>query len=171
MNISVFGLGYVGCVSSGCLALLGHKIIGVDINEHKVALINQGKSTIIEKDIDNIIDEQHQRGTITATDDYYKAVKETEISFICVGTPSLETGHLKLDFVFNTAQQIGEGLKEKINSISLQSEVQFCQEQISRLLRSLRSFPGKKIMKILQLFLILSFLERALLLKIILTLL
>ena len=112
MNISVFGLGYVGCVSTGCLAQLGHTIIGVDISEHKVNLINQGKSTIIEKDIDRIISEQHQKGNISSTIDYLQAVRNTNVSFICVGTPSLETGQLNLDFVFNTATQIADGLRE-----------------------------------------------------------
>jgi len=113
MKISIFGLGYVGCVSTGCLAQMGHTITGVDISEYKVGLINQGLPTIIEKDIDSIIAEQHFRGNISATTDYLQAIKDTDLSFICVGTPSLPTGQLNLDFVFNAARQIAEGLKEK----------------------------------------------------------
>jgi GDP-mannose 6-dehydrogenase len=112
MNISVFGLGYVGCVNLGCLAQNGHKIIGVDINQSKVNLINCGKPTIIEKDIDHIIKSHHENGRIRATTDFIDALKNTEVSFICVGTPSLETGQLNHEFVYNTAQQIAEGLKE-----------------------------------------------------------
>lgn len=112
-NISIFGLGYVGCVSLGCLAKNGHKVIGVDVVQHKVNLINEGKPTIIEKDIDKIMAEQHQAGRITATTDPIQAVKDTEVSIICVGTPSTGNGHLNLDFIYNTARQIGEGLKEK----------------------------------------------------------
>ena len=113
MNISIFGLGYVGCVSTGCLAQNGHKIIGVDINEQKVALINDGKPTIIEKDITEIIEQQHAKGLIHATTDYKEAILNTDISFICVGTPSLVTGQLNLSYVLNTAEQIGESLGEK----------------------------------------------------------
>lgn len=113
MKISVFGLGYVGCVSTGCLAHMGHTITGVDISEYKVNLINQGLPTIIEKDIDGIIAEQHNRGCISATTDYLKALSDTNLSFICVGTPSLATGQLNLDFVFNAARQIAEGLKKR----------------------------------------------------------
>ena len=99
MNISIFGLGYVGCVSLGCLAQNGHNVIGVDINKNKINLINSGKPTIIEKDIDVIIEEQFNNNRISATTDYRKAVKETEISIICVGTPSTKEGHLNLSYI------------------------------------------------------------------------
>ena len=113
MKISVFGLGYVGCVSLGCLAQNGHRVIGVDIMEEKNNLINQGKPTIIEKEIDVIIAEQHRNGRISATKDYQAAIKKTNVSIICVGTPSSEMGHLNLDYIYNTAKQIGESLKNK----------------------------------------------------------
>ena len=75
MNISIFGLGYVGCVSLGCLAKNGHNVIGVDTNLTKVDQINSGKATIIEKDVDNIIAEQRAAGRISATTDNQLAVK------------------------------------------------------------------------------------------------
>jgi GDP-mannose 6-dehydrogenase len=112
-NISIFGLGYVGCVSLGCLAKNGHKVIGVDVVQHKVDLINQGKPTIIEKDIDTIIAEEHKAGRISATTDQIEAVKNTNVSIICVGTPSTGNGHLNLDYIYNTARGIGEALREK----------------------------------------------------------
>jgi len=113
MHISIFGLGYVGSVGMGCFAQNGHQIIGVDKLPVKVELINQGISPIIEKDIDHIIEEQFKKGNIRATLDYKKAVMETDISLICVGTPSTPQGHLNLDYIFQTAAQIGEGIKEK----------------------------------------------------------
>ena len=113
MRISIFGLGYVGCVSTGCLAQNGHHVIGVDVNTEKVRLINSGKPTIIEKDIDNIIKKGYTEGRITATTDFGYAVTNSDITFICVGTPSLPTGHLNLEYVFNTAKQIGEALRSK----------------------------------------------------------
>jgi GDP-mannose 6-dehydrogenase len=113
MEISVFGLGYVGCVSLGCLAQDGHNVIGVDINKEKVNLINQGKPTIIEKSIDKIIEDQYKNGRVKATDNYKEAVLATDISIICVGTPSTEQGHLNLEHIHNVGEQIGESLKEK----------------------------------------------------------
>lgn len=125
MNISIFGLGYVGCVSLGCLARNGHTVIGVDVNQNKIDLINSGKPTIIEKDIDTIIKEQHQRGTISATTDSSKAVAQSEISIIAVGTPSTPQGHLNLKYIFKVAKDIGSALKDKegMHIIAIRSTV------------------------------------------------
>jgi len=113
MNISIFGLGYVGCISLGCLAQNGHQVIGVDINREKVDLISSGKPTVIEKDIDSIIERNFNKGRIHATMDYQKAVSETEAAIICVGTPSTSTGHLNLEFIFKVARQIGQSIINK----------------------------------------------------------
>ena len=113
MNISIFGLGYVGCVGIGCLAKQGHTMVGVDVSDVKVDLINQGKPTIVEKEIDELIAQGHQQGRIRATKDYRDAVLNTDISFLCVGTPSSENGHLDLTYILQTAHQIGQALKEK----------------------------------------------------------
>lgn len=113
MNISIFGLGYVGCVSIGCLAKNGHHVIGVDVSEIKVGQINAGKATIIEKDIDQIISEQRAKGNIEATTDSNEAILKTDISIIAVGTPSSDKGHLNLNFIFKVAEAVGLGLKAK----------------------------------------------------------
>jgi GDP-mannose 6-dehydrogenase len=113
MRISIFGLGYVGCVSLGCLAKNGHILVGVDISNTKVEQINTGKATIIEKDIDSIISEQLALGRISATTDSYFAINNTELSIVAVGTPSTEKGHLNLTHVFHVARNIGEALKNK----------------------------------------------------------
>lgn len=114
MNISIFGLGYVGCVSLGCLAQNGHNVIGIDINPVKVDQINSGNPTIIENSVADIIKEQHRIGRISATVGGYKeAVLSTDISIVSVGTPSSLNGHLDLTYVFNVVEQISEALKEK----------------------------------------------------------
>ena len=113
MKIAIFGLGYVGCVSTGCLADSGHEIIGVDVNEEKVSLINSGRSTIVEKDIDEIILRNYTTGRIKATSNAEWAVTHTDLCFICVGTPSSEHGQLNLDFVFDTAKSIGVALSKR----------------------------------------------------------
>ncbi|MCU0615106.1 MAG: nucleotide sugar dehydrogenase [Desulfobacterales bacterium] len=125
MRISIFGLGYVGCVSAGCLSENGHQVNGVDVNNHKVDLINQGSPTIVEKDIDSLIKKNWHEGRITATTDSAEAVSKSEIALICVGTPNLPSGQLNLEFVFNTAQQIGEAIvsKKEFFTIAIRSTV------------------------------------------------
>lgn len=113
MKISIFGLGYVGCVSLGCLAEMGHEIIGVDISEYKTNLINNGIPTIIEKDISELIKKHHQKGTISATTNSSYAVMHTDVSIICVGTPSSDNGNLNHESIYQCAEQIGEVLKDK----------------------------------------------------------
>jgi GDP-mannose 6-dehydrogenase len=113
MQISIFGLGYVGCVSLGCLAKNGHNVIGVDVNGFKVGLINSGIPTILEKDIDLLIKEGHSKGKISATTCASEAIENTDLSIICVGTPSSPHGHLNLSFIYKTAEQIGLALKQK----------------------------------------------------------
>ncbi len=106
-------MGYVGCVGAACCAKLGHHVVGVDVSEHKVALINEGRPTIIEKDIDALIKQAREAGMVEATTDAAYAVKHSEISFIAVGTPSSKEGHLNLDYIYKVAGQIGEALRQK----------------------------------------------------------
>jgi GDP-mannose 6-dehydrogenase len=113
LKISVFGLGYVGTVSAGCLADDGHEIVGVDPVPTKVDLINCGQSPIIEADIGEIIAANARVGRLRATSDPVQAIRETELSFVCVGTPSLTNGNLDLRYIRRICEQIGEALKTK----------------------------------------------------------
>lgn len=125
MRISVFGLGYVGCVSIGCLAELGHEVIGIDVSKQKVDLLKEGKPTIVEKDIDSIIGQNCATGKIKASMDPYSSVLETDVSIICVGTPSSENGSLNLEYIYKCAEQIGMALSEKssFHTIAIRSTV------------------------------------------------
>lgn len=113
MNISIFGLGYVGCVGLGCLAELGHNVIGVDIDPNKVKLINLGKATIVEKDIDDLIKLNKDKGKLSATENVAEAVENSDLAVICVGTPNDSNGHLNMEYIENVAEEIGEELKKK----------------------------------------------------------
>lgn len=113
MRISIFGLGYVGCVGAACCAKLGHHVIGNDVSENKVSLINQGRPTIIEAEIEDLVKEAHDKGLLEATMDYHYAVHNSEISFIVVGTPSSKEGHLNLNYIYGVARQIGEAMRDK----------------------------------------------------------
>jgi GDP-mannose 6-dehydrogenase len=111
MKISIMGLGYVGAVSAGCLAEEGHEVIGVDPQQSKVDLINAGKTPIIEKDIGEMIARNVAAGRLRATTDVQEAVRHTDLSLICVGTPSMGNGHIDLKYVKRVCEQIGEGLR------------------------------------------------------------
>jgi GDP-mannose 6-dehydrogenase len=113
MKISIFGLGYVGTVSAGCLATDGHSVIGVDPNKTKVDLINQGISPIVEKDIGEMIAAAAKNNVLRATLDVRDAVINSDISMVCVGTPSQLNGNLDLSHVRKVCEQIGAALKEK----------------------------------------------------------
>ncbi len=113
MKISIFGMGYVGAVSAGCLAGEGHEIVGVDPVQAKVDLINMGQTPIIEKDIGELIREAVKDGRLRATTDAAEAVAATDISFVCVGTPSQLNGNLDLKYVRRVCEKIGSALQVK----------------------------------------------------------
>src|SRR6185436_2635558 len=113
MNLSVFGLGYVGCVSAACFAKEGHAVIGVDVNPNKVDMINRGNSPIVEKGIGELLSEVVKSGLLTATTDSAEAVRNSEVSLVCVGTPSNQNGSLDLRYVTRVCEEIGAALKTK----------------------------------------------------------
>ena len=100
-------------MGAACLTKLGHHVIGVDVNENKVRLINEGKPTIIEEGIAELCAEAHATGRMRATMDASEAVMESDISFIVVGTPSSKEGHLNLSYIFAVAKRIGQALSKK----------------------------------------------------------
>ena len=111
MNVSIFGLGYVGAVTAGCLAELGHAVTGVDVQSSKVDAFNSGRSPIVEPELDGLLQAARADGRLTATTDAAAAVAATEASIICVGTPSLESGRLNLDYVRKVCEQIAAALR------------------------------------------------------------
>jgi GDP-mannose 6-dehydrogenase len=113
MNISVFGLGYVGAVSLACLARNGHSVIGVDIDPYKLELIRSGKSPIIEEGIQELMAEVVASGRVTVTHDVSAAVHDSDISFVCVGTPSAPNGSQDQSALLKITSELGEALKSK----------------------------------------------------------
>jgi GDP-mannose 6-dehydrogenase len=113
LKISIFGLGYVGTVSAGCLAHDGHEVIGVDPVRRKVDLVNAGRSPVIEAEIGEIVAATVKAGKLRATEDQDQAIRETELSFVCVGTPSQVNGNLDVTYVRRVCEQIGQALKHK----------------------------------------------------------
>lgn len=113
MKISVMGLGYVGTVSAVCLARYGHTVIGVDSNPVKVDLINHGSTPIIEEGVDELLREAVSQGRLMATMDYRAALAETDLTFVCVGTPSQPNGNLDMKHLCNVSEQIGEAIAQK----------------------------------------------------------
>jgi GDP-mannose 6-dehydrogenase len=113
MNVSVFGLGYVGSVSAASFAADGHTVVGVDVNPDKVASLNEGRSPIVEKGLDELIRDNTANGRLRATTDTRAAVHATDLSLLCVGTPSRRNGSLDLTYLERVSEQIGEALRTK----------------------------------------------------------
>lgn len=113
MKVSVFGLGYVGCVGMACMAEHGLNVVGVDIDDGKVDLINRGISPIIERGISEGIRRHAEGGRISATKDGVTAVLRTDVTFLCVGTPSGPNGHTDTAALWNAAREVAEGIKDK----------------------------------------------------------
>src|SRR5262245_9069140 len=113
MRISMFGLGYVGAVSMACLARDGHQLIGVDIDPGKLDLIRRGLSPIVETGIQELTAEVVAAGRVTVTDDVASAVAGSELSFVCVGTPSKPNGSQDLTAILRLSEQLGDRLRKK----------------------------------------------------------
>jgi GDP-mannose 6-dehydrogenase len=113
LKISIFGLGYVGTVSAGCLASEGHEVVGVDPVQTKVDLINSGQSPIIEAEIGELVSSHAKSGKLRATSSPAEAIRATELSFVCVGTPSQANGNLDFRYIRRICEQIGEAIKTK----------------------------------------------------------
>jgi len=113
MKISIFGMGYVGCVSGACLASLENEVIGVEPNPVKVDLINRGKSPIVETGVDALIATSLKNGKFRATADWKQAVLDSDLAFVCVGTPSNANGSINTHFLQRVCEQIGQALREK----------------------------------------------------------
>jgi GDP-mannose 6-dehydrogenase len=115
MRISVFGLGYVGAVSAACLVRDGHDVIGVDIDERKLDLLRSGKAPIVEDQIQDLTKDAISSGRLTVSNDANTAIQNSDISFICVGTPSLPNGDQDQTAILEVARQIGTALANTSN--------------------------------------------------------
>ena len=113
MDISIFGLGYVGAVSLACLARDGHRVIGVDIEPAKLALIAQGRTPVVEEGMVELVEDVVRSGRVVVTDDAQRAIRESEISLVCVGTPSAPNGSQDQTAVLRLAGDIGRVLRDK----------------------------------------------------------
>jgi GDP-mannose 6-dehydrogenase len=113
MRISTFGLGYVGTVTAACLADKGHRVIGVEINPEKLALFRGGKTPIFEPHLAPLLEKAHRSGRFVATSDVAEAIAGSDLSLVCVGTPSKKAGQPDTSHVENVAREIGAALRIK----------------------------------------------------------
>ncbi|HEY8189506.1 MAG TPA: UDP-glucose 6-dehydrogenase, partial [Micavibrio sp.] len=107
MRVSIFGLGYVGAVAGACIADSGHHVIAIDTDPVKVKCIQEGRSPIVEPGLPEMIKKNVDAGRLTATLNCEEAVMNSDMSLICVGTPSNQDGSLKLDYVEAVCAEIG----------------------------------------------------------------
>ncbi|HET7207531.1 MAG TPA: UDP-glucose/GDP-mannose dehydrogenase family protein [Terriglobales bacterium] len=113
LSISVFGLGYVGSVSAACFASMGHRVMGVDVSRAKVELLDSGRSPIVEAKVQELVAAGNQACRLHATTDPIAAVLASDVSFVCVGTPSLRNGKLDLRHIETVSREIGAAIKRK----------------------------------------------------------
>ena len=113
MRVSVFGLGYVGCVSAASFASDGHEVVGVDVHAVKVNAVNEGRSPIVENGLEALIADAVRRGALRATTSAAEAVAASDVSLLCVGTPSRRNGSLDLGYLARVCEEIGAALKGK----------------------------------------------------------
>jgi len=125
MNVSIFGLGYVGSVALGCLSAQGHNTFGIDVSKDKVELIKSGFGTVVEKDLDDMISIGVKEKRIYSDTASYNAVMFSEISLICVGTPNEKDGHLSMMYIYSVVEEIASHLKNKngFHTIAIRSTV------------------------------------------------
>ena len=124
-SISIFGLGYVGSVSAACFAHMGHKVTGVDVSRIKVEMLDSCRTPIIEARMEELVAQANRSCRLHATTDSVAAVLASEVSFVCVGTPSQRSGKLDLSHVEKVSREIGAALKQKksFHTIVLRSTV------------------------------------------------
>jgi GDP-mannose 6-dehydrogenase len=113
MRVSVFGVGYVGCVTAACLAREGHQVIGVDVDTFKVQAINQGRSPFYEPGLGELIAEMVAAGRLRATADHADAVENSDLALICVGTPTKSDGSTRLDYLLQVFASVAKQLRRK----------------------------------------------------------
>jgi GDP-mannose 6-dehydrogenase len=112
-SVSLFGLGYVGCVSAACLASRGYRVVGVDVNPDKMDALRQGRSPVVEDEIGDLTAEVVATGKLVVTADAHAAVLDTDISLVCVGTPSSSGGGMSTRYLEEVTSEIGAALREK----------------------------------------------------------
>ncbi|MGH7432462.1 MAG: nucleotide sugar dehydrogenase [Candidatus Methylomirabilales bacterium] len=111
MRVSVFGLGYVGCVTGACLAKAGHEVLGMDVSAEKAAMVNAGVSPVVEPGLAPLLAALVEKGWFRATTSCEEAVGNSDLSLICVGTPGRANGQLEVDAVARVGNQIGSALR------------------------------------------------------------
>ncbi len=111
MRVSVFGLGYVGCVTAACLAKRGHEVVGVDTNPDKVAMLNAAAPPVVESGLEELLSEVVGAGRLRATTSSQEAVAATELALICVGTPGRQNGSLNPEAIGRVGREIGRALR------------------------------------------------------------
>jgi len=113
MRISIFGMGYVGAVSGACLAELGHQVIGVDVSRQKVDMLNAGIAPVLEEGVGELLGRAVAARRLSVTTDAEQAVRQSELSFISVGTPAAPSGVPDLTALDQVVDDIGRALKGK----------------------------------------------------------
>ena len=119
MRVSVFGMGYVGCVSAACLCEMGHDVVAVEPNPIKLNMIKEGRSPIIEKGLQELVEKGIQGHKLQSTADCFYAVDATDVAIVCVGTPSNANGSIDLSAISRVCEEISQALSRKQDYFTL----------------------------------------------------
>src|SRR5438876_9539638 len=119
MRVSIFGLGYVGCVTATGLARAGHRVIGVDVNAEKVAMVNAGTPPVVEPGLEAVLAEMTQQGYLRATTSSDDAVGETDLAMICVGTPGRANGVPDVSAVEQVGRESGSAIRRRVRGYAV----------------------------------------------------
>ncbi|RDH77692.1 UDP-glucose/GDP-mannose dehydrogenase family protein [Mycolicibacterium moriokaense] len=145
MRVSVFGLGYVGTVTAVCLANQGHSVIGIDVNADKVDSINRGQSPIVEPGVPEALRAALDSGSLCATEDVADAVARTDVSLVCVGTPSNPNGSLNVEQVMRATSQIGSALRSKVHYHGIAVRSTVLPGTVQRVVAVIEEFSAKTV--------------------------
>ena len=143
MNICVIGLGYVGSVSCGCLAALGHRIVGVDINADKVAAIGSGRPPVLEPGLEDLVSKAVAAGTLSATTNLVEAVRHADAALICVGTPSNRQGSVQTGFLTEVCREIAAASADRQRPLVVLNR-STCLPRVHAMLQELLHAQGKE---------------------------
>ncbi len=144
MRISVIGSGYVGLVTGGCLAAIGHQVVCTDSDEGKIRTLNEGKLPIYELHLDAIIEKARRDGRISFSSDVARAAHDGDAIFICVGTPPLDTGDADLSAIDRCARLIASEAKASKLVIEKSTVPVQTGQQLKRQLEVYGRTPGVK---------------------------
>jgi GDP-mannose 6-dehydrogenase len=119
MNVVVVGLGYVGAVTAACLAKLGHNVVGVDVDPHKLDLLERGVSPIVEPGLDDLVTSGRESNGLRVSSDLSASARDADIVLVSVGTPARSDGTVDLGYVERVTEELGTAIADRASFLAI----------------------------------------------------